>query len=238
MDSLNRTIMLKNEGKNYSKELAYTIERSYSAESWSKFFGVKGKEFELNKEELKNSCISKLAEVEERFQYVQLFLPGALVDTKKEIEYATEDYAKGDYELCLFKASIAKAEVDVILGTMGVEEEHVNELLDAKLTVAKRVIVEEQEKGAFPILGYSYYEYANSLKDYDIYSALLYSEYALELSKLDMYFKEKRLFEMPHIDSRLILFLIGAAAGFLIGFGIFYTKKPKKKKAVKRGKSR
>ena len=89
------------------------------------------------------------------------------------------------------------------------------EILEQKLEAVEKIIVKETEKNIFPILGYSYYEYAKDLKESDKYSALLYSEYALELSNLDMYFKEKRKITIKEVDKRAVIILI---LGILIGF--------------------
>jgi hypothetical protein len=91
----------------------------------------------------------------------------------------------------------------------------------------------------FPILGYSYFEYANSLKESDPFSALLYSEYALELSNLDIYFKSHgvngvEVFE--NIDKKLIGVLV---AGIVLGIfvaKIFRFKIRKRNKKPKRRK--
>jgi uncharacterized protein len=169
--------------------LAYAIERVNSAKSWSTFLGNPGKEFDLNPEIVKNACKTKLSEVEERIQYVQLSFPQNLDNTRKEVDYAYRDLEKGNYELCLFKASKAKANVDTILSVLGVRRNDVDRVIQNKIGIVERNIVEETEKGIFPILGYSYYEYANSLKESDPFSALLYSGYALELSNLEIYLK-------------------------------------------------
>lgn len=217
-DSLNITIEKVRNQEDVSKDLAYIIERAYSAETWSEFFGFSGKEFDFDRDSLKDSCISKISEAEERMQYVQLFFAGNLGNIQQGIQYAHDDLKNGDYELCLFRASKAKAEVDVIIGVMGVEEEQIEEILDAKMNAVKDVIAEQQSQGIFPILGYSYYEYASFLRENDMYSALLYSEYALELSKLDMYFQEKE-FKIK-VDEEIIIFIIGVLGGFLIGLGV------------------
>jgi uncharacterized protein len=235
-DSLNKAIERYNEGnEGYISDLAYAIERLYTAHSWSEFIGVEGKAFVFDKESLKESCLKKLSEVEERYQYAKLLLQEELTGTKKEYDYAQQDYESGDYELCLFKASKAKAEADTILSVIGVEEEQIDSILDNKLEVIKDNIIEQQEKGIFPILGYSYYEYAGSLRD-DKYTALLYSGYALELSNLDMYFKEEpamifdieliKELERKDINSKVVLIVILAfGLGILIGLKIRYKKK-------------
>jgi len=239
-DSLNRSIeKYLEDDEDYVNELAYAVERIYTTHTWAEFIGVKGKSFIFDKESLKDSCIKKLAEVDERYQYAKLLLQEELLGTKKEFEYAQEDYENGDYELCLFKASKAKAEVDTILGVVGVEEGQIDIVLDNKLNVIKDNIIEQQEKGIFPILGYSYYEYAGSLRD-EKYSALLYSGYALELANLDIYFQEEPGFEFDiieelerrDIDSKTgLIVILALVLGFLIGMrSKAWKKKIKKKK--------
>ena len=170
--------------------LAYAKERVFSAQAWSKFFGNPGKKFALDKEALEASCRTKISEAEERYEYAKLFMDGSLSSTRRDIDRAYDDLENKDYELCLSKASKAKAESDVLLSSLGVEEKDVSGLVEKKLEVARRTIARQAKNGVFPIVGYSYYEYANSLKESDKYSALLYTEYALEMSNLDIYFKK------------------------------------------------
>jgi len=209
--------LIKEAKENFDEgTFAAAIERLYSAESWSEFFGMESKEFEFNRESLRDGCLKKISEAEERYQYAILFFPESLKETKKEIESAYLDLENGDHEICLFKASKAKAEADIILSVIGVEESNVDNLISNKLRVVERVIIEQQNKGVFPILGYSYYEYANSLKESDQYSALLYAEYALELSNLDLYFEEKRVNFVSIDGEKVLLFVLGVICGGLL----------------------
>ncbi|MAE42791.1 hypothetical protein CMO93_03395 [Candidatus Woesearchaeota archaeon] len=214
--------------------LAYAIERINSAKSWSQFLQNTGKEFNLNDGIIKNACREKISEAEERFQYVQLYFPQNLENTRKELDYAYQDLENENYELCLFKASKAKANVDTILSVFGVRIADVDNVVKQKLNIVERNIVEETEKGVFPILGYSYFEYANSLKDSDIFSALLYSGYALELSNLDIYFKSPESIPSTitkKIDKKLLLvFIIGILMGIFIGNIHRFRKKKARKK--------
>jgi len=201
----------------YAAALAWAQERLHSAQSWFEFSGTPGKQYSIDEDSLATSCALKLAEAEERIQYLELFLPVALSTARGELQDAEHEAALGNYELCLFKASKAKANVGVVLGIFGVKEELYKEVLLVKLDIVKQMIAEQSEKGAFPILGYSYYEYADSLKESDLISALLYAEYALELGNLDMYFSQSA---MPHkqssvqIDSKLLGMFV---AGVLVG---------------------
>ncbi len=211
-----------------ARTLAFANERLNSANSWSSFLGKGGKAFVLNSEVLKKTCQTKISEAEERVQYVELYLPSSLEGVRGETKKAQDELAKGNYELCLSIASKAKADVDIILNVFGVDPSQYQNLLDRKLEIVKNNIARESSKGVFPILGYSYYEYANSLKDSDIFSAMIYSEYALELGNLDIYFEEQdsRL-NFSVNTAKLGIFVSGLAVGLIASFLI--RRRPKKK---------
>jgi len=236
LEALNST----NNTERISRTLAYASERVNSAYSWATFLGKKGKTFNLNKDVLKKSCQNKISEADERKQYVELYFPGTLDSIKKEIDNAAEELEKGNYELCLSQASKAKADVDIILSIFGVDSEQYKNIVERKLEIVKNNIAREASKGIFPILGYSYYEYANSLKETDIFSALLYSEYALELGNLDIYFKEsngkKKIIDFVDIDKRLLsVFLVGIVIGAFAASLIRRNVHPRKsKKSLKK----
>jgi len=102
-------------------------------------------------------------------------------------------------------------------------------IIETKLEAVKRIIAEQQENNILPILGYSYFEYANELKEDNDFSALLYAEYSLELSNLDIYFSKKE-FSLPRFDFEKIgLFLGGVVLGAVVILLVKRKKKSKKK---------
>ncbi len=224
-DTANLTLqrLQENKTRDAIALLAYAEERVYSAEAWAQFIGKDGQRFEP--ELIEKSCRSKLSEAEERYEYVKLFFPETLAGTRRDIDRAYDDLNAKRFELCLSKAAKAKAESDVILNTLGVEDSQVSELVEKKLEIAKRTIVRNSKKGIFPILGYSYYEYANSLKDTDKYSALLYSEYALELSNMDVYFRKDKAEEATPAEQKMAIAspsILIFAAGLMTGAAIVF----------------
>ncbi len=247
-DSLD-SIEQKNSTVEKIYELSYAQERVLSADSWSIFFGKGGLEFKADKEAVRKSCISKIAEAEERVQYVNLFFPLALEESRKDIENAKSDFKNNEYLLCLFKASKAKAEADLIVGVLGVDEKQINDILQTKESIVRKNIVENIDTGVFPILGYSYYEYAKSLVGEDKYSALLYFEYALELNNLDIYFKEQKTSRAEAVnaakpavkisnEAKMWIALasgviMGLVVGMIIGM-VQWKKKEKKKKQFRK----
>ncbi len=207
------------------QSLAFANERLLSSKAWRNFFGITGKELKINEASLQGSCANKLAEAEERLQYLDLFLPQGLADARKTLTLAYANYKEGEFEQCLFDASKAKAQADAVLSVIGVPTERMQQILGQKARVVEHTIAMQMEKGNFPIAGYSYYEYANSLRSFDAPSALLFYQYSMELSNLDVYFDEKN----PSIKGRIDLeqkdMRLFSAAGFIgvgimIGFGI------------------
>ncbi len=209
--------------------LAYAIERFESVFAWDDFLGLNTVEFKINENVLRESCIKKISEAQERFQYVQLFVPEKLSDAQKLLERSLDDYKNDDYILCISKASKAKANVNVLSNVMGVPVDSVDSLFLTKIESVEKVISKVQDKGGFPILGYSYYEYSKSLSQTDLYKALIYAEEALELSSLDVYFEKEnspsyylRYFKMNFNLFELILFLVGVSLGVIIITILFY----------------
>lgn len=239
-DLINLVFQNLNQTRSSLRNLAFAGERLNSAKAWATFMDNRGKEFNLNKEVIKEACKRKISEVEERLQYVEIYFPQNLESTRKELSYAYQDLNNDYYELCLFKASKAKATVDIILSVFGAALEQVDGILYEKQKIVERNLVEATENGVFPILGYSYYEYANALGSEDPFSALLYSEYALELSNLDIYFKDgkKAKYKFNFDKSLLFVFILGLLIGIvlikIIDFRKLKNKKPKSRKTKKK----
>ena len=228
---------ITNETSRIARTLAYAAERINSAYSWATFLGKNGRSFNLNEEVLKKACLSKISEAEERVQYVDLYFPNSLGNVRNEIDSANQEFENGNYELCLSAASKAKADVDIVLNVFGVDNSQYENIVDRKLEIVKNKIAEETAKGVFPILSYSYYEYANSLKETDLFSALLYSEYALELSNLDIYFKEsKKEKSRLNMDKNLLtMFVIGLLVG-IVAASVIRKKDQKIKGKIRRNR--
>lgn len=191
-------------------QLGYAVERYNSALAWAEFFEYPGKEVEINTQYLANACLSKIAEAEERLNYVDLLF-GATDTKKQELADAKSSYEEEDYTYCLFKAAKVSADANSILLTLAITKEKVPDLIKDLQTQA-RIQINKQEKN-FPILGYSYYNYANSLKENRPDLAIVFSEYSAEFSNLDMYFPRKKTFS---IDLRSDI-LLSVFFGFLLG---------------------
>lgn len=215
------------------EELAYIVERIYSARAWSAFFNYPGREVVLDNNHLSDACLEKMAEAEERINYLELLF-GEYGEYRGDLENIREFYDSGDYAFCLFAASRIKADANAVLTSLSITDERFQELLDDQLKLARAQINKQGEK--FPIIGYSYYNYAVSLKETRPELCLIYSEYASEFSNLDMYFprETKELISLNVNRFDLGLFLLGFSAGvffvmvFLIALGKYKKRKSRK----------
>jgi len=172
--------------------LAYAEERYYSAQAWMQFFNMQGKKFIINQEQLQHACLSKISEAEERYDYASIYLGDLpILNIREEIENAKNSSLIKDYPLCIVKAAQAKANSNAVLSSLGLDDESIAKFVDAKGQAVQQIIAENSAEGIFPIMGYSYYQYANTLKNTEKYTSLIYMEYALELSDLQIYFTEK-----------------------------------------------
>jgi predicted S18 family serine protease len=226
-------------GRNDSGSLAYTEERLNSAIEWSQFFGKEGAKYNLDAASLQNSCQEILAEVDERFQYLNLFFPGLLDDMNKNLITANKYHQRGDYALCVYLASKTKAEANIMVTLLGVKEDVLDEVLNQKLAAAEKEVAQQIDNGIFPIIAYSYYEYATSLKEENKYAAMLYAEYALELSDIDIYFEKTggvaSLAGFGDVKTGLarylptVIFIWGVIVGFLLGWVVVRERTGKKK---------
>lgn len=218
-----------------SSDIAYSETRLFSAELWSSFFSEESTEtrFELQKDYLKELCLGNLDEARQRLAYLEIFYPFSFEGIGSELDHAYSDFKNHDYALCIFRTNKAKADSDMILNGIHLSEQSFNESLEKKLSIAKNVIGRQQEKGTFPILGYSYYEYAGSLKESEPASAMVYAEYSLQLSDLQMYLASRQNKARLSFDySYAFIFLAGGFLGLLIGLWI-WRNEPSKRKRLK-----
>ncbi|MFH1064078.1 MAG: S16 family serine protease [Candidatus Woesearchaeota archaeon] len=208
----------------------YVNERMNSALAWSTFFNGEGEKYNLDDASLKVSCGQILAEVDERFQYLNLFFPGLLEDIRNDLTTAYKHYENEEYALCIYLASRTKAEANIIVTMLGVQEEVVDEILEQKILAAKRAITRQINKGTFPIIAYSYYEYATSLKEDNTNAALLYAEYALELSDIDIYLEKTGKTAGTDLRDTLrkymptVVFIWGVILGILLSWIVMREK--------------
>ncbi|MFT4312195.1 MAG: S16 family serine protease [Candidatus Woesearchaeota archaeon] len=220
-------------------------ERYMSAHSWSKFFAHHGEPIQISQSALRESCSIRIDEATQRRSYVQLY-PFFSQREFPDLERAQEERQRGNVELCLFYASKAKASMDVLLSSIGLNAD-VSQFIDEKIAIANQIIFNQFQQGAFPIIGYSYYEYGISLREHDPFASLLYLQYAIELSNLDPYLPTTQRGQTSRQMSvrndvelpKEALFLLGIIVGLvfsLLCFGSAHIVRAYRKSAKKQRK--
>ncbi len=232
LDEVKEKIEKFNTEKDKSYALAYAEERFFSAVSWMYFFKMEGKKFVFDEKKLSESCTKKISESKERYQYVELIFGAFDISyIKEKITSAEKKETEKEYGLCLIKAAQAKAEANSILNVMGLSDDNLDNFLESKTKSVEKVIAESSQEDVFPILGYSYYQYANSLKKTEKQASLLYLEYALEMSDLDIYFEEGKTKLLSNVKKSIkfpnkwTMFGIGIVFGFLVALAIVFITK-------------
>jgi len=204
-------------------DLAYADERVRSAESWSGLYGMPGAPLRIDDERVRRACLAKIAEADERINYVRVYAPGALAAAEDSLARAYASDA--DPVLCILHAAKATADANLIAGAIAVDSSRVDALLAEKLAAGERVLAERQAHGSFPILAYSYWRYAGQLRDDAPYSALTFAEQALELATLDMYFPRNGSWRLsPSLAQPLVFFFYGAAFALGISLLLWHAK--------------
>ncbi len=216
-----QTIMMVNERIRETKEailngsksnLAYAKQRLYSAQLWSTFLGTPSPPQILR---LKEGCQHKIAEAEERYSYVVSITPPLATPVRTTLDQAYTFHTDEDFIDCLYSASKAKAEANAIMGVIGIREEALPSVLRTKLNVVNQEIARGQTKGVFPIIGYSYYELAESLSEDSPTTSLLFAEYALEFATLNTHtdtFPAHETYQYVFFGIGSLLILIGGIA--------------------------
>ncbi|MFT4303452.1 MAG: S16 family serine protease [Candidatus Woesearchaeota archaeon] len=198
--------------------LAFSNERLYTTRMWAQFFDLEGEPYNIDRITLKMSCNEIVEDALSRIQYSRLYLPTSFTDQERRLrELLNEE----DYAFCISSASLIRADINSLISMLGVREQDVEGIVERKLGKVSEILAEETANGRFPLLGYSYFEYATALIHTNPISALIYAEYALEISNLDIYFS------LPNQQARLrvrynyeIFIYLFSFAIFLFGFMI------------------
>lgn len=219
-----------------SSLLGLAIERYASAVAWSEFFGLEGsQELDINQASIQNACIQEIQKVESRLNYLRLLLPESFLSgVVEDLDISYNYQREGSYARCLFKATKTKAYANLFLSSMLVDEDKIPELIEAKRDRTRTVLAENKDR--FAILGYSYYEYAESFIDEDPYSGLIFAEYGLAFSDVSGYFPPRTHFVQFSRDNldKFVIFVVGFFLGATSIVFIAYVKQRKRLKKRKK----
>ncbi len=159
-----------------------------------------------------------------------------LYSAKEFVEKSEKAFIEKNYIFSIFESIHARAMANLAMETRGLSEEGIKIKLIEKQESALLSITKAKKEGLFPVLALSYYEYSDSLnKNGDINSAIIYSSYSKEFSKISkeisLAVNSSSIYEKPKTDiisskeipSAEIDPFFFLALGFVLGF--FLAKK-------------
>lgn len=211
-------------------DISYAQTRLESAISWTNFFGMPGPKYEINQITLANSCSKKIGEIEELRNYILLYVP-KLANTQTRLNQIRDLYDQEDFSSCLYESALLRSDLQAIASSIGVMPDDFSELVDRKLNAASKAIALEIDNGIFPMAAYSYYELGRSVQNFSEQNALIYAEYALELSQFDLYFEKEANFNLRFNMNIIPVFLM-FVAGFFLGLALGLSKRKNKKSKI------
>lgn len=203
---------------------AYATERFETAKGWNSLFGLGGTPFKVDQKVLENACINSLDFVERKKAYLDSLTENKLPEfvteqyfdsRSKAIKYLSEE----KNELCLFQVSRLNAATNEISTRLNIPVADLPLAVSEKLKSVKRTISVQEEKGNFPILGYSYLEFAEQLQGSSTLRALNYAEQAIVYSDLNVYSFNEQLLqgEVDGMSETTQLYvLVGILSGVLV----------------------
>lgn len=194
---------------------AYSLARVDSMMSWMNFVGYDNNSPRVNVQALKNSCAQKVNELSEKKEYVAYSIGTDIINA----DTSYSQYIHGDYAQCIYSASLEEARASVIMSSYGVSKEKIPILFSALNNTAYHAIAEQTGSGNFPVMAYSYYQYAQSLNANNTNTALLYLEDAIQLSGLDLYFPEQNkgsIIKRSASSLNMFWFFLGLSLGLIL----------------------
>jgi uncharacterized protein len=184
---------------------AYAYERIQTAKFWAKL-GVKyATGEEISREVIKDTSReyldnSKLVVTYITSMFGESLMQGLLEGLNKGEQY----YEDGKYSAALFSAMEARIKAQIILDTLGIENETVlmNKLSQMKKD-AEIAIATAQKQGVYPILGMAYYEFAQSYEKQkgieNIQTAMIFYQYAKETATIFLGKQSPKIIETPDL---------------------------------------
>lgn len=164
------------------------LERMNTVDLWENLIVNSGKNINFDDNTIESACIrinGEIAIKSELLNNYEIDFFEELIEEQKE--YNSKNSNK---YLCLYKGLELNGRINTVLNTVGIninETEYYSELLN-NLTYTRLGINSE---GEFPLIPYIYYEYSGDLINTEDYtSSLLYSNYALSYTDLNVYLEE------------------------------------------------
>ncbi|WP_048150615.1 S16 family serine protease [Palaeococcus ferrophilus] len=169
---------------------AFAYERLQTAKFWALLGQRYAKGDVISPEVVRDTARNYLDNTRLVVTYISSMFGEANVgDLVKELDKGEEYYSEGKYSAALFSAIEASARANILLDTIGIENETVlTKKLEEMKKDAEVAIATAQSKGVYPLLGVAYYEFAQSYEEQggleNLVTAMTFYQYAKESSTI------------------------------------------------------
>lgn len=188
--------VLNNETLNkYKSEIitgySFALERFMTVELWESFIQNEGEEIYFNDEIVNNACFRIKGELQIKAELLNNYGLNYFNEDLSKIK-SMESKEDGNKILCIYKGLELDARMNTVLNSIGIPNNQ-SEIFAQNLYNFTGSRISLNTKGNFPLIPTIYYEYAGDLMNQnDTSSSILYSNYALSYSGLNIYLEEKK----------------------------------------------
>ncbi|MDD3263685.1 MAG: hypothetical protein PHT94_02205 [Candidatus Nanoarchaeia archaeon] len=168
-------------------DLTYSKNRFLTSKQWSKFKDLEEYNNESEKIsyfDLYNSCNDAYNYAKIDFEYIKENSGSEIY--KEDLNTIKENMDNGLFYSCIFNSINLRSIYSNLMAISATKD--LEQLFNEKEALAYYYLNKNQNE--FPLLSYSYLEYARALKDQDIYSALNYLEESIGFNNIDIYSKD------------------------------------------------
>lgn len=165
---------------------SYALERLYTVNLWENFLAHEGTPIKFTPETLDQACSRLSKELMMKQEVLKTY---GITFFDKEVTdiFTLSQNPYSNKYLCLYKGLETTGKLNMILTSVGLDENDTSKILPQFIKfTSERIALHSQ--GNFPVIPYIYYEYSTELShSKDISSALLYANYALAYTDLNLY---------------------------------------------------
>ncbi|GAB6101290.1 CGP-CTERM sorting domain-containing protein [Thermococcus atlanticus] len=169
---------------------AFAYERAKTAVFWAKLGERYATGSEISREVIRDTAREYIDNTKLVVTYIESMFGNILGnDLLDKLNNAEQYYEDGKYSAALFTAMEARIRSEVILDTIGIDNQTIlqNKLQRMKDS-AKVAIAMAQSKGVYPVLAIAYYEFAESYEKkgdiQDLETAMIFYQYARETATM------------------------------------------------------
>ena len=182
--------------KNYNNNIliqknrlySYSVERFYTVSLWEKFISHTGNEISFDEVKINTVCKKINREISIKNELLlsyELDVFNGLIS--EQLEY---DKAGENKYLCIYKGLELDGRINTVLNSAGISDGDSGEFIE-KFVQLTKTRINLNSQGSFPFIPTIYSEYSGDLiSQGDVSSGLLYSNYAMSYSNLNLYLQE------------------------------------------------